>query len=166
MALGNRQRTKRRCDLVFAVNFIIRHEEELVIALANVRLASRHVARHFVFSNKANSRHLVVLQRRAVVDLAGRTRGQRHVLIIVEVKNVSIFIRRNGEGVRRCTLEGVAVYILLYFFRVNYGIEIRCIMERLSNRVFCIASPIVIHRVAQVFLLLEYSVIYSIRVQT
>ena len=92
-ALSNPQRTKRRCDLVFAVNFFVRHEGERVRnrAIGHVRHSARHVARHVVFPNKANSRHRVVRQRRAVVDLAGRSRGLRHVLIIVESNLVIAF---------------------------------------------------------------------------
>ena len=107
----------------------------------------------------------------SIIRHRGVLRRQRHVLIIVEIKNVIFFIRRNGDRFRRCTLEGVAAYILLYLFsfsfsfRGNYCIEVCFSMERLSNLGAC-ASPIIIHRVAQVFLLLEYSVIYSIRVQT
>ena len=99
-ALGNIQRTKRRCDLVFAVNFFVHHEDERVLAIARILLTARHGARHFVFSNKANSRHRVVLQRGAVVDLLIRSRGQRHVLIIVESNLVisfgnCLFLTRN-----------------------------------------------------------------------
>ena len=71
--------------VVVRLRALVQRIGERVIALANVRLASRHVIRRAFAVSKAVSaanRHLVVRQRLAVVDLLARARGQRHLALL------------------------------------------------------------------------------------
>ena len=85
----------------------------------------------------------------SIINLRVALRRQRDVLIIVEVKNVCIFIRRNGDGFSRCILEGVATIRRKFlFFRRDYCAFI-C-RTRLSLERLVTTNPVVVHRVAQV----------------
>ena len=70
--------------VVVRLRIAVQHVGELVIARANVRLASRHVVRRAFAISKAVAayRHLAVRQRRAVVDLLIRSGGQRHFALL------------------------------------------------------------------------------------
>ena len=71
--------------VVVRLRALVQRVGERVIALANVRLASRHVIRRAFAVSKAVSaanRHRAVRQRRAVVDLLIRSRGQRHLALL------------------------------------------------------------------------------------
>ena len=88
--------------VVVRLRALVQRVGERVIALANNRLASRHVIRRAFALNKAVSaanRHRAVRQRRAVVDLLIRSRGQRHAALVdrqrsrIRLRN-DIFLRR------------------------------------------------------------------------
>ena len=71
--------------VVVRLRALVQRVGERVIALANVRPASRHVIRRAFAVSKAVSaanRHRAVRQRRAVVDLLVRSRGQRHFALL------------------------------------------------------------------------------------
>ena len=70
--------------VVVRLRALVQRVGERVIALANVRPASRHVIRRAFAVSKAVAayRHFAVRQRRAVVDLLIRSRGQRHLALL------------------------------------------------------------------------------------
>ena len=90
--------------VVVRLRAFVQRVGERVIALANIRLASRHVIRRAFAVGKAVSaanRHRAVRQRRAVVDLLARARGQRHAaladyeLTVRRLRNDILFCRVN-----------------------------------------------------------------------
>ena len=97
----------------------------------------------------------------SIIRHRGVVRRQRHVLIIVEVKNVIFFIRRNGEGFSRCTLEGV-VSIRRNLRRdcIAFICRTRINLERLF-----ITNPVVVHRVVQTFCLFKPCLKFRVCIQ-
>ena len=88
--------------IVVRLRALFQRVGERVITRANVRLSARHVVlRAFAVSKavSAANRHRAVRQRRAVVDLLARARGQRHAALVdrqrsrIRLRN-DIFLRR------------------------------------------------------------------------
>ena len=136
--LNNNFLVLRDCQLAFDLGDIVVRQLrvtvqrvfERVIARSNVRLASRHLVRRAFVFNKAISRHRAVRQRRAVVDLAVSSGGQRHVALIdrqtavghnkLDVREVGALVRevRSGQPHR------VGVRISALHFRIALKLEV------------------------------------------
>ena len=90
--------------VVLFLRAFVQRVGERVIALANVRLRARHVVRRAFVLRKAVAayRHRVVRQRRAVVDLAVSSGGQRHFALADRQR--SRICHRNDIFLRRVNL--------------------------------------------------------------
>ena len=121
--------------VVVRLRALVQRIGERVIALANIRPASRHVIRRAFVLRKAVSaanRHRAVRQRRAVVDLLARARGQRHAALVdrqrtrIRRRNDILFCRVNL--VQRITRFS---FILFKIDRISSGI--RSLPARFGN---------------------------------
>ena len=104
--------------VVVRLRIAVQHVGELVIARANIRLASRHVVRRAFAVRKAVAayRHLAVRQRRAVVDLLIRSGGQRHFALL----DFELAVLNNKRHIRE-----VAVLVLELALIQTHGISAR-----------------------------------------
>ena len=149
------QRSFGLSDLVVLLfRVIVQLVGERVLALANVRLASRHVVRRAFAFNKALAayRHRAVRQRRAVVDLLSVGRGQRHRARIdrqrsrIRLRNdiLSCSVNRVKDVFREVRRIGVSIRSL----RANFDLAEISVFRRTGKAGNFLLLSIIRHRVA------------------